>query len=133
MNKESGRLAEALWHVLPPRTQRRLQALLAPVQQADFEAAPGRAWQSAHRVGLFLAGDLRTAVTAVLSSYAGAHGDGSETANLYGADWTALCRENASVADLFSLAVAPEYAEARWHPVSPTSSNRPSRAPASTR
>ncbi len=51
MNRESGRLAEALWHVLLPRTQRRLQMLLGPVQLADSRVrsralvalrAPGR-------------------------------------------------------------------------------------------
>ena len=113
MNKESGRLAEALWHVLPPRTQRRLQTLLAPVELADFEAAPGRAWQSAHRIGLFLAGDFKTAVTTVLAARARA--EGVEPPSLYGADWMALCHESTSVADLFDLAVSPEYAEARWH------------------
>lgn len=113
MNKESGRLAEALWHVLPPRTQRRLQTLLAPVSPDDFEVAPARSWQCTHRVGLFLAGDFRTAVRMVLAERA--HAEGGEPPSLHGADWMALCHENAAVADLFKLAVSPEYAEARWH------------------
>jgi hypothetical protein len=129
MNKESGRLAEALWHVLPPRTQRRLQSLLAPVSLNDFELAPGRAWQSAHRLGLFLAGDFKTAVGSVLASRARA--DGDEPPSLHATDWMALCHENASVTDLFLLAVSPEYAEARWRPAARRST--PPSAPMSRR
>jgi tetratricopeptide (TPR) repeat protein len=129
MNKESGRLAEALWHVLPPRTQRRLQALLGPVSLSDFELAPGRAWQSAHRLGLFLAGDFKTAVSSVLASRARA--DGNEPPSLHATDWMALCHENAAVADLFQLAVSPEYAEARWRPAARRST--PPSAPMSRR
>ncbi len=128
MNKESGRLAEALWHMLPPRTQRRLQSLLAPVHSSDFESAPGRAWQSAHRIGMFLAGDLKAAVAAVLAATARA--DGAEAPPPYGADWMALCHENSAVADLFQLAVSPEYAEARWQLPPPLSTRVPSTRPA---
>ena len=131
MNKESGRLAESLWHVLPPRTQRRLQALLGPVQMDDFSALLGRAWQSAHRVGLFLAGDFKAAVRSVLAEEP--RGDDEDPPSLYGADWMALCQANPVVADLFRLAVSPEYAEARWrapvHPARGTRSSRPSSAP----
>jgi hypothetical protein len=127
MSKESGRLAEALWHVLPPRTQRRLQALLASASLADFDGVPGRAWQTAHRIGMFLAGDLGAAVTGVLA--ASSHAEGA-AAPEHGPDWMALCLENTSVADLFQLAVSPEYAEARWQTPPPASvrfpSNRPS-------
>jgi len=113
MSRESGRLAEALWHVLPPRTQRRLQTLLAPVTLDDFDAARARSWLSVHRIGLYLAGDFRAAVTAVLDERARV--EGREPSSLYGADWQALCHENPAIADLFLLASSPEYAEARWH------------------
>ena len=61
---------------------------------------------------MFLAGDFRTAVQAVLAERARASGVAPRS--LEGADWTALCREEPAVADLFMLAVSPEYAEARW-------------------
>jgi hypothetical protein len=131
MNRESGRLAESLWHVLPPRTQRRLQALLGPVQMSDFDALLGRAWQSAHRVGLFLAGDFKAAVRGVLSEEP--RGEDESPPSIYGADWMALCHEKPVIADLFRLAVSPEYAEARWrapvHSARGTNSTRPSSEP----
>ncbi len=61
---------------------------------------------------MFLAGDFKTAVQVVLAERARA--SGAPAASLQDADWVALCREEPAVADLFLLAVSPEYAEARW-------------------
>ena len=127
MNRESGRLAEALWHVLPPRTQRRLQTLLGPVQLEDFESALARSRECANRIGMFLAGDFRASVHAVFDARLRALG--AEPTSLYGADIIALCHENAEVADLFQLAVSPEYADARWRAPTQKSTENPSNRP----
>jgi hypothetical protein len=120
MDRESGRLAEALWHVLPPRTQRKLQAMLTTVQLDDFEAVPARSLRCVERVGLFLAGDFEASVRSVLGERSRA--SGGPPPDLRQIDWCAVCRDDPTIRDLFFFALSPEYAEARWH--APSSESR---------
>jgi hypothetical protein len=66
--------------------------------------------QSARRVGMFVAGDFATAVgdavkDQLVSAQALVDQDGLD----------GLCARVPDVADLFRLAVSPEYADARWN------------------
>jgi hypothetical protein len=65
---------------------------------------------------MFLAGDFAYAARTLLSESAARV---EETPSL--ATLRSLCEQVPALADLLRLAVSPEYAEARWHPVAPTS------------
>ena len=51
------RLVQTFWNTIPPRSQRRLQELLAKAP-TDFATALDRARQSGRRVALFVSGDI---------------------------------------------------------------------------
>ncbi|HSQ66280.1 MAG TPA: hypothetical protein VLM85_23820, partial [Polyangiaceae bacterium] len=105
------RLVQTFWNTIPPRSQRRLQELLAKVP-TDFDAALERARHAGRRVGLFLCGD----VGFVLRVVAGELGLPSALLNVEHLE--ELCDASPVVADLVRLAVSPEYADARWRPIS---------------
>jgi hypothetical protein len=109
------RLAESFWQLIPPRAQRRLQEVLAAAALPDYDQLVEAAHQSGRRVGLFLAGDFGTAARALL-------GEVGARADLVTQPGGLLryCHEIPALADLLRLAVSPEYAQARWHPVAPT-------------
>jgi hypothetical protein len=111
----AARLAESFWQIVPARTQRRLQELLGAASLPDYEELVARAHQSGRRVGLFLAGDFAYAARALLSESATRVEEAPTLASL-----RSLCEQVPQLADLFRLAVSPEYAEARWHAVAPT-------------
>jgi hypothetical protein len=116
-----GHLAEALWQALPARTQRRLQTTLATSRHEDLDDAMDRMRQIGRRVGLFLTGDFGFAARLLLASRAGtAH----EPRALVGQSLRQICALHPSILDLFRLAISAEYADARWRPGSPSSSNR---------
>ncbi len=117
-----GHLAEALWQALLPRTQRRLQTMLATVRQEDLEEATERMRQAGRRVGLFLTGDFGFAGRALLAERPS--GDADEPTTLAGESLRQLCARHPFILDLFRLAVSPEYADARWRPGSPSSHSR---------
>jgi tetratricopeptide (TPR) repeat protein len=110
VESRAARLAESFWQIIPASGQRRLQDLLRPARLADYAELVESATQSGRRVGLFLAGDFACAARSLLgeSSY------GADTplslANLRG-----LCATVPALADLLTLAVRSEYADARWH------------------
>jgi tetratricopeptide (TPR) repeat protein len=118
LGQSSGRLAESFWQTIPARAQRQLQSLLAVVPADGMDAAREQARQSARRVGLFLTGDFGVAVRRVLSEKS------AERATASGIELRRACAENAAVADLLTLAVSPEYADARFRPGPPSSSHR---------
>jgi pimeloyl-ACP methyl ester carboxylesterase len=113
IDKEASKLAEQLWTTVPPRAQRRLKELLAGSRASDFDLVLAAARQSARRVGLFVAGDFGFAARAYLAERKLEH------ESLSGEDLRVACAEHAPLADLLRLAVSPELAEARWHPVNP--------------
>jgi cellulose synthase operon protein C len=110
-------LADTLWQTLPPRAQRRLKELLEDGDDTPFEHAVRRATQSGRRVGMFLTGDFGHAARTTLAEYGGSSAD--ELTRPGGLE--RLCKESDALADLYRLAVCPEYADARWHVPTPTS------------
>jgi hypothetical protein len=116
LDAASGKLAESFWQIIPPRTQRRLQEILAAGEFPEYEALAAASHQSGRRVGLFLAGDFAVAARALAAELAFPAESLSSAGGL-----AARCRIVPELADLLRLAVSPEYADARWHPVAPAS------------
>jgi cellulose synthase operon protein C len=107
---EAARLAEAFWQIVPARAQRRLQQLLSGGQLPEYEELVVRAMHVGRRVGMFLAGDFGFAARELLAETP------SRLAELGSPlDLRRLCEREPLMADLFRLAVSPEYAQARWH------------------
>lgn len=110
LDARSGRLAERFWQAVPAKSQRRLQEILRSSPRTTYEGVVAAARQSARRVGMFVAGDFATAVgdavkDQLVSAQALVDQDGLD----------GLCARVPDVADLFRLAVSPEYADARWN------------------
>jgi hypothetical protein len=116
LDQGSGRLAESFWQIVPQRIQRRLQEMLGTGTHPDHDEIIERALHSGRRVGLFLAGDFATAARGLLSERT----IDPDSLVAQGA-LEAACARIPPLADLLRLAVSPEYAEARWHPVAPAS------------
>ncbi len=116
LDQASGRLAESFWQLIPQRLQRRLQELLGAGPLPDHDEIMERALQSGRRVGFFLAGDFSTAARALLSERAM-----NPDALIGPGGLERACAQIPALADLARLAVSPEYADARWHPVAPAS------------
>ena len=102
----------------PPRTQRRLKELLGTSKPTRFELLAERARQSGRRVGLFLTGDFGHAARALLREHpqVGAVEELGSPGGL-----AQLASQLPALADLYRVAVRPEYADARWHPEGPLS------------
>ncbi|MBS2012797.1 MAG: hypothetical protein JST00_07925 [Deltaproteobacteria bacterium] len=115
------RLAEDLWQTLPGKSQRRLQELLASNEHAPLELALERARQSGRRIGMFLTGDFAHAARALVAEYPLL--DGADLERPGGL--ARLAAELPALADLYRLAVRPEYADARWHVPPPLSQRFP--------
>ncbi len=124
MDTPSARVAEQFWHIVPPRTQRRLQELLSTGPAPDAETLRAGAKQVARRVGLFVCGDFEAAVINVLRDVRGS----ADLADASGPRALArLCAEVPAVSDLLRLASTREYADARFQPpaFAPTKSYSP--------
>ncbi len=103
------RLVETFWSSVSQRTQRRISEILA-TRTDRFEDAVLRAKRSVWRVGLFVCGDFVLTARAIL-----AESGGGRLESL--ADLEPRCAENPILADVFRLAVSPDYAAARFQPV----------------
>jgi hypothetical protein len=117
MDHLSGPVAEMLWQTLNARTQRKLKELMEAGARTDFDLLLERARQSGRRVGFFLTGDFGFAARALLGEYVRIDVETLEEPG----GLAALCTQFPSLADLYRLAVRPEYADARWNPVPPAS------------
>jgi tetratricopeptide (TPR) repeat protein len=115
VDPRAARLAESFWHIVPARTQRRLQEMLSSASPADYEQLVTGAQQSGRRVGMFLAGDLACAARVLMAELAPRLEGTLLIDNL-----RHLCEELPLLADLLRLAVIREYADARWHAVPPS-------------
>jgi len=104
------RLVQAFWNTIPPRSQRRLQELLAKAP-ADFDAALERSRQSGRRIALFLSGDIGYVLRVVAADLA------LPEALLSVDHFDELVASSPIIADLVRLAVSAEYADARFHPM----------------
>jgi hypothetical protein len=116
VEREAAALAESFWQQIPARAQRRLQELLVSGVEGSLPALVDHAHQSARRVGLFVSGDFGVATRALRAE----RQLDVESLSAPGA-LRAACSDDPQLADLFRLAVSPEYANARWHPVAPAS------------
>ena len=121
MDRAHANLAEMLWQALAPRAQRRLKELLGSDDATPFELVVERANQSGRRVGMFLTGNFAHAARTVV----GEHPALDATLLERPGGLAKLCTDLPSLADLFRLAVRPEYADARWHVPSPQSARFP--------
>jgi hypothetical protein len=111
VGRENAALAEMLWQTLAPRAQRRLKDLLAKGDETPFELVVERARQSGRRVGMFLTGDFAHAARTVVGEFRKNHViDLDREGGL-----AHLCAELPALADLYRLAIRPEFADARWH------------------
>ncbi|AKV02976.1 Exonuclease SbcC [Labilithrix luteola] len=118
--REHARLAETLWQTLAPRAQRRLKELLTDGEIPPFELVLERARQSGRRLGMFLTGDFGQAARAVVAEH-----PSFNVAELERPGGLArICSSLPALADLYRLALRPEYADARWAVPNPASSTR---------
>lgn len=115
--REHAALAEMLWQTLAPRVQRRLRELLSSGDEPSFDLVLERAKQSGRRVGMFFTGDFGHAARAIVADQR--KGDLPDLERPGGL--RRLCTDIPALADLYRLAVRPEYADARWHVPTPTS------------
>jgi hypothetical protein len=104
------RLVQAFWNTIPPRSQRRLQELLAKAP-TEFDAALDRSRQSGRRVALFLCGDIAYVLRNVAAELS------LPQALLTIDNFADLVGASPIVADLVRLAVSAEYADARFRPM----------------
>ena len=111
MDRAHAKIAEMLWQALAPRAQRRLKELLGTDAGTPFELVVERATQSGRRVGMFLTGNFAHAARTIV----GEHPTLDPTLLEQPGGLARLCVDLPALADLFRLAVRPEYADARWH------------------
>jgi hypothetical protein len=111
---ESLRLAQVLWQMVKPRSQRRLKEICR--SELDPEQSLRYASQSLRRAGLYVSGDLRTALRTL---------GGDAMLSLDAREPQAFLEgvmNNAEALDLFRLATSAEYADVRWQPGRPSPS-----------
>ena len=100
-------LAASLWQTLPARAQRRLRELSG--EEISLNQAVDEGTTAIRRAGLFLSGDLRTAIAEVLDE------DRLDLPFALTLDGLAgACAASPAVRDLVSLATSAEFADARW-------------------
>jgi hypothetical protein len=119
VDSSTAQWAESFWQVVPARTQRRMQQLLSRDSLLEYGELVARAHHSGFRVGMFLSGDFAYATRTLLAE---------STESLEAPSRQSLrrlCLKLPALADLFRLAVSPEYATARWHSSGPLTSRGP--------
>ena len=104
------RLVQAFWNTIPPRSQRRLQEVLAKAP-TDFDGALERSRQSGRRVALFLCGDVGFVLRMVAAELS------LPQALLTVDNFGELVGASPIIGDLVRLAVSAEYADARFRPM----------------
>jgi tetratricopeptide (TPR) repeat protein len=108
---DSMRLAQVLWQTVRSRSQRRLKEICQ--SELDFEESWEKASQSLRRAGLYVCGNLRTALRMTVED-AGLPLDPADPTSLVQVALTVP-----ETMDLFRLATSAEYAAMRWQPVRP--------------
>lgn len=117
-------LVTDLWQVVPAGTQRHMQDLLSK-EATSFPLVLERAAQTGRRLGMFVSGDFHLAARMVLEDFSEPTDLGEESA------LALLCAKLPSLADLYRLAIRPEYADARWEgdSIANRTTGRPSGGP----
>jgi hypothetical protein len=121
VDARAAQLAESFWQLVPARTQRRLQHLMVSSRLPEYAELLERARQNGRRVGMFLGGDFGYAARTLLDERTPGASRELSLPSL-----RAWCQREPMLADLFRLAVSPEYAEARWHTDAPVLQRGPS-------
>jgi hypothetical protein len=103
---ESLRLAQVLWQTVRSRSQRRLKEICRA--ELDYSESVRLASQSLRRAGLYVSGDLRTAVAGWCEDAA------VEDASRDPQRLSALAATSPDVLDLFRFSTSAEYADVRW-------------------
>ncbi|MEM6790242.1 MAG: hypothetical protein AAF715_22160 [Myxococcota bacterium] len=103
------RLAEDLWHLVSPGAGRRLRAICADATIVSYDVARINAARVRRRAGLFACGDLVTAIAHTLQEL-----ERRSLRPLRGEDALRDVCGHPEVAELFDLALRPEFAEVRW-------------------
>ena len=102
------RIAQDLWQLVSPDNERRLRQICEDVTEIGADQARGNMMRIRRRVGLFASGDLYVALTETLNAL-----DVQGGMNRLRAGDRDLWNQPA-LAELFDLAVSPQYAVARW-------------------
>lgn len=100
-------LVSTLWQIVPAGTQRHIQDLLGK-DAPSFSLVLERAAQTGRRLGMFVSGDFHLAARMILEDFSESQSLTDESA------LSVLCSKLPSLADLYRLAIRPEYADARW-------------------
>jgi hypothetical protein len=101
-------LAEVLWESIPTRAQRRLRELCDDPMTLDYDSLMRVTRMGIRRAGLFMSGDLRTAVNHACET----EKLGTPPTDLAGL--AALAKQSEAIADLVRFATYAEFAETRW-------------------
>jgi tetratricopeptide (TPR) repeat protein len=108
---ESLRLAQVFWQTVKSRSQRRLKEICRA--ELVYEQSYQQASQSLRRAGLYVCGDLRTAVASWCADA------GVEDVTRAPSRLLELATTSSDVFDLFRFATSAEYAAVRWQPGRP--------------
>jgi hypothetical protein len=104
---EQMRIAEDLWHMVPAAADRRLRTICRDTHVITYEIAVANGDSTRRRAGLFGCGDLLVSFQQTQREL------DLPSVELTGDALRELCQHPA-IADLYDLAILPEYAEARW-------------------
>lgn len=107
--QEQMRLAEDLWHLIPAGADRRLRAICDNAAAVTYDVAQTNARRARRRAGLFACGDLVTAIAQTMQEL-----ELRTSRPLRGQDALRDVCSYPEIADLFDLAILPEFAEVRW-------------------
>jgi hypothetical protein len=108
-SSEQMRIAEDLWHVMQPASDRRLRQLCENRREMTYEAAMANTRRTRRRTGLFASGDLVTSMVQTINEL-----DLAVARPIRGEHVLRELCSDPDIADLFDLATVPEFAEARW-------------------
>lgn len=107
--QEQMRLAEDLWHLIPAGADRRLRAICDNAASVTYEVARTNARRARRRAGLFACGELVTAIAQTMQEL-----ELRTSRPLRGQGALRDVCSHPEIADLFDLAILPEFAEVRW-------------------
>src|SRR5690606_39065870 len=97
---EMARIGGDLWQLVPPPSQRRMQAICDDPSRMSYETALQASRQAMRRAGLFAAGDLATAVREVIRELSLKLSEPLESPT----GLLRACEEHPAIADLVRLA-----------------------------
>jgi len=106
---EQSQLAEDLRQVVDPTADHRLREICENHSGMNVDTARALARRTCHRAGMFASGDIVTAIVQVIDDL-----DLPVQRPLRGLDQLRELCLYPEIADLYEIAILPEYANARW-------------------